>query len=167
MNCHYCFGVDTFKEELTEFCSWRMPTPLVVENIPALVCIQCSETIFSGKVSLALDHLLDGIKAGQVAPTTVRAVPFYDFQQVRNNESPQTAIPGKEVPFVSAKAPDNDPPPAIASVVSSYQFQSLPSSVRLMYGHQPMTGYQPYTASPKDLRQYHASSYADVADMVR
>ena len=165
MNCHYCFGVDTFKEELTEFCSWRKSAPLVVENIPALVCIQCSETIFPGKVNLG--ELLDEIRAGRVAPTTVRAVPFYDFQQARPSESPQTAIPGNEAPFVSAKALHNDPPPTVANVVSSYQFQSLPSSVRLMYGHQPMPGYQPYTAPPKDLRLYHASSYADVAGLAR
>lgn len=161
MNCHYCFGVDTFKEELTEFCSWRMPTPLVVENIPALVCIQCSETIFPGKVSLALDDLLDEIRDGRVAPTTVRAVPFYDFQQAQSGESLQTAIPGNEAPFVPAKALHNNPPSPIASVVSSYQFQSLPSSSLLMYGNQP------FTASLKDPLPETVGSYAVKSAMVR
>ena len=85
MNCHYCYGVDTFKEELTEFSFWKASKPFVVENIPALVCIQCGETIFPGKVNLALDHFLNNIKAGRVAPANVRAVPFYDFQQPPDN----------------------------------------------------------------------------------
>lgn len=165
MNCHYCFGVDTFKEELTEFCSWHRPTPFVVENIPALVCIQCSETIFAGELNLG--HLLDEIKAGRVAPATVRAVPFYDFQQARPSESLQTAIAGNEAPFVSAKALPNNPPPPIANVVSSYQFQSLPSSSLLMYGNQLMPGYQPYTAAAKDPLPETVGSYAVKSAMVR
>ena len=165
MNCHYCFGVDTFKDELTEFCSWQRPAPFVVENIPALVCIQCSETIFPGKVNLG--DLLDEIRAGRVAPTTVRPVPFYDFRQARPSESPQAAIQDEDPLFVSAKAFHNTPPPAIANVVSGYQFQPQSAPNPIMYGRQPMPGYQPSPASPKDLWQYHASSYGDAADIVR
>ena len=167
MNCHYCFGVDTIKEELTEFCSWQMPTPLVVENIPALVCIQCSETIFPGKVNLALDHLLDEIKAGRVAPATVRAVPFYDFQQAKPGESPQSAIQSKDAQSVRVETLYNSPPLPVANLASSYQLQPLLPSNLLMYGSRLMPGYQPYTASPKDLLPETASSYAVKSAMVR
>lgn len=165
MNCRYCHGVDTIQEELTEFCSWQRPTPFVVENIPALVCIQCTETIFPGKLNLG--HLLGEIRAGRVAPTTVRAVPFYDFQQARSGESPQPAVQSKDAQSGQVETLYNSHPLPMANLASSYQLQPLLPSSLLMYGNRLMSGYQPYTASPKDLLPETASSYAVKSAMVR
>lgn len=78
MNCHYCHGVGTVKEQQTRFCACDSPQPFIVENLPALVCIQCGDKSFRGEAVTALEKINDG-KAQVSSLQTIRV---FDFEHL-------------------------------------------------------------------------------------
>ncbi len=75
MNCYYCHGIGTVEKQQTRFCACDAPQPFIVENVPALVCIQCGDKTFSGEVVSALEK----IKDGKTQVSSLRTIRVFDF----------------------------------------------------------------------------------------
>ncbi len=87
MNCHYCHGVGTVAEQQTRFYACGAPQPFVVENLPALVCIQCGDKSFRGEAVTALEK----IKDGNAQVSSVQTIRVFDFEHLEKGSKPVTA----------------------------------------------------------------------------
>ena len=92
MNCYYCKGIDTMEQQNTRFCAYDVPSPFLMENVPALVCRLCGEKSYSGEVVSALEK----IKNGEAKASDWLTFQVFDFKQLskaRNSEKSETADP--------------------------------------------------------------------------
>ena len=76
MNCHYCKGIDSVEEQISNFCSCDLDDPFVVENVPALVCRLCGDKSYSGATVVKLEK----IGNGEVSPSGTKLVRLFDFR---------------------------------------------------------------------------------------
>ena len=77
MNCPYCHGVGTLEKRLTRFCAYDIPSPFLVERVPATVCRLCGDKSFSGDVVAALEKIAN--KEAKVSD--LQAFRVFDFCQ--------------------------------------------------------------------------------------
>lgn len=75
MKCSFCGG-RVEKRKVTFTCEHRGKL-LLVENVPAEVCVQCGEKTYSPEVT---DELLRFAKKG-VKPVKTLKVPVFDFAE--------------------------------------------------------------------------------------
>ncbi len=88
MNCHYCFGQDTYEDTKIRYFSGGQ-TPFFVDGLPASVCIQCGEKLLSSDTM----DVLDSIRNGAAHPVSVAVIPVYDF----DNPAGQAAKSGSYI----------------------------------------------------------------------
>ena len=87
MNCRYCHGVGIVAEQQTRFYACDAPQPFVVENLPALVCVQCGDKSFRGEAVTALEK----IKDGNAQVSSVQTIRVFDFERLDKGSKPVTA----------------------------------------------------------------------------
>lgn len=75
-NCAYCQG--ELVEKTVTYTTENDGRVIVVENVPALVCDQCGETLFRPEIVEKLQRIV----WGETPQTREAKVPFYDFEQV-------------------------------------------------------------------------------------
>ena len=75
-SCAFCKG--SLKEKTVTYTTEYKGRVVVVENVPALVCRQCSETVFRPEVVEKLQKIV----WGELPQTGEIKVPFYDFEKV-------------------------------------------------------------------------------------
>ena len=79
MRCTVCGG--TMVEQTVRFCACDATPPLIIENVPALVCEQCGEKVFS-------DSTIEGfesIKGSAVPYSHTLAIHVFDFAATRQS----------------------------------------------------------------------------------
>jgi YgiT-type zinc finger domain-containing protein len=76
MRCPFCKG-DT-EQQLIRYVQEYDGQVVIVENVPALVCDQCGETLFRPEIVEKLQRIV----WGETPQTREVKVPFYDFEQV-------------------------------------------------------------------------------------
>lgn len=74
--CAYCEG--ELSEKTVTYTTEHDGRVTVVENVPALVCSQCGETVFRPDVVEKLQKIV----WGELPQTGEVKVPFYDFEKV-------------------------------------------------------------------------------------
>jgi len=75
-SCAFCKG--SLKEKTVTYTTEYKGRVVVVENVPALVCRQCGETVFRPEVVEKLQKIV----WGELPQTGEIKVPFYDFEKV-------------------------------------------------------------------------------------
>lgn len=75
--CTSC-GTGTLRREKVKTALWRGDDLVVIEDIPALVCIRCGERYFEDETAMALDMMQAG-QGGQGTPPRRISVPVYGF----------------------------------------------------------------------------------------
>jgi YgiT-type zinc finger domain-containing protein len=75
MDCIYCRGRDTFKEEFIRYYSEDGDNSFLVDNVPAFVCILCGEKALPQVVIARLKS----VKAGEATAVGEQEVPVFDF----------------------------------------------------------------------------------------
>ncbi len=79
MKCHIC-GND-MKERRVRFCACEAEPPLIIENVPALVCETCGEQLFTSDTVAVFER----IKAGKVQQSRTDTLRVYDFAMAANS----------------------------------------------------------------------------------
>lgn len=75
-SCAFCKG--DLEEKTVTYTTEYKGRVVVVDNVPALVCIQCGETVFRPQVVEKLQKIV----WGELPQTGEVKVPFYDFEKV-------------------------------------------------------------------------------------
>ena len=78
VNCAYCNGVDTVKQETTRFCACDAREPFIVERVPAFVCGLCGDRSYSTDTIAELEK----IKNGGAAVNDIRSVRVFLFDSL-------------------------------------------------------------------------------------
>lgn len=81
MKCHICGN--EMKERRVRFCACEAEPPLIIENVPALVCDACGEQVFTS----ATVAFFERVKAGKVRQTRTDMLRVYDFAMAVNSLS--------------------------------------------------------------------------------
>ncbi len=76
--CRSCLGRDTYEDRLVSFPFQFRGRLILFENVPASVCSQCGEKLFSGDTA----DLMDKLARGETPPTRMTEVPVYDLAEV-------------------------------------------------------------------------------------
>lgn len=74
--CAFCQG--DLEEKTVTYTTEHNGRVVVVENVPALVCKQCGETLFKPQTVEKLQKIV----WGELPQTGELKVPFYDFEKV-------------------------------------------------------------------------------------
>ena len=61
MKCYFCKGL--LEDGKTNFMTEMDNSFIIVKNVPARVCSQCGEAVFSMEVSLELEKLINSLSA--------------------------------------------------------------------------------------------------------
>ena len=92
--CHVCGG--SMLPGATTYCDTARNEVIVFEHVPALICRQCGEEVFSSAVVGEIER----IAAERPAPTRVISVDVYDLSggrlQAGSSQEPTTARRSKE-----------------------------------------------------------------------
>ena len=75
--CTSCAGGKLHRDQV-KTALWRGDDLVVIENIPALVCVSCGERYFEDETAMALDMMRTG-KAADDPPAKSMTVPVYAF----------------------------------------------------------------------------------------
>nr|WP_246175875.1 type II toxin-antitoxin system MqsA family antitoxin [Roseovarius bejariae] len=75
--CTSCGG-GTLRRDRVKTALWRGEDLVVIEDIPALVCIRCGERYFEDETAMALDMMQAG-QGAQGRPRRSLSVPVYGF----------------------------------------------------------------------------------------
>jgi YgiT-type zinc finger domain-containing protein len=81
--CPICGG--TFEQRFVTFVADE--ATLLVEGVPAEVCKQCGEQVYSWSVAKVLEQL----QLGALEPETYRQVPAFEFESARSHLRKQPA----------------------------------------------------------------------------
>ena len=79
MDCRTCHGVDTMQRKLTNLFLEHTTEPVLVENIPGYVCVQCADTVYPW--GQKFDLLVAQIQTGEAQASRMQTVPVYDYQE--------------------------------------------------------------------------------------
>lgn len=82
LDCTLCHGQDTFKEEVIRYCDESGPEPFFVENVPAFVCIQCTDKA----IPEAVLAVIKSFRAGEGTPVSTQTLPVFDFNNLEGNQ---------------------------------------------------------------------------------
>lgn len=83
MNCHYCQGIDTYRDVKKRYFSSTGAKPFLLENMPFSECVQCGEQVLSGSAMDALDSIHDG----HGAPVSFAMMPIYDYDNLTGHHA--------------------------------------------------------------------------------
>ena len=75
MKCHVCGG--TFEDRLITVCLPARDGWVFIDELPARVCVQCGEKIFSAEVG----RVIDRVQEGAVATSESRRVPVHRYAE--------------------------------------------------------------------------------------
>ena len=76
--CRSCLSKDTFEERKVAQPFKFNGQIVIFENVPALVCSQCGETLLSAETARRIDEL----GRGERPPSRLDQVPVYDLSEV-------------------------------------------------------------------------------------
>ena len=82
MDCIYCTGRDTFKEEFIRYYSEDGDNSFLVDNVPAFVCIQCTDKA----IPEAVLAVIKSFRAGEGTPVSTQTLPVFDFNNLEGNQ---------------------------------------------------------------------------------
>ena len=86
-DCPVCHGQGTVKPGLTDLAHGG-DHPLIIRNIPALICSQCEDQTYSGDSV----GIIESIDEGRRPPTSLETVPVYDLAVSPENEEDRLII---------------------------------------------------------------------------
>jgi len=76
--CRSCLSSDTFEERTITYPLKMKGRIVIFENVPALVCSQCNETLFEAETLKRMEKLA----LAERAPSRTEAIPVYDLAEV-------------------------------------------------------------------------------------
>ena len=88
MDCNYCHGMDTIKQQKIRFCACNSPTPFIVDNVPAEVCSLCGDKSYSGDTLAQLKKVRDR----KIPMPFVLPIPIVDFDQIAETHDSTMSI---------------------------------------------------------------------------
>lgn len=78
MKCRGCLSEDTYEQKRIRHSLEFGGRTVIFENVPALVCTQCGETLFSAETA----EVMQRAAAGGQPPSRTEQVPVYDLAEV-------------------------------------------------------------------------------------
>ncbi len=112
MNCVVCGS--RMVEQRVSFGACEHSQPLLVENVPAMVCPNCGEQVFSGPTVEVIKRIRDG----QVPGPRLSYLHIYDFERAAQG---QPTVEGLQAHIVLA--------PMVASVLSIGGVVAAPNGI--------------------------------------
>lgn len=80
MFCTICHSPDAFKEEIIRYCDNEGDEPLLVENVPAFVCVFCGDIA----VPAGVLAVIKSFRHGEGRPVYTIEVPIFNYDDLRN-----------------------------------------------------------------------------------
>ena len=90
MNCPVCGG--DFRDQTVRYCACDSDAPVIVENVPARVCDQCGERLFSTSTAKQLEM----IQSKNYSPAGHVRIPKFDLQNLRQARSNSAKVVDKQ-----------------------------------------------------------------------
>jgi len=75
MTCSRCGG--RLENRVVRFCACNVTPPIMIENVPALVCVRCGGESFADRVMRVFERIKDGLVSPLPRQPIIRA---YDFE---------------------------------------------------------------------------------------